>query len=253
MHPRALLRRRPSASLLVSFAALFVALGGVGYAATQLPSGSVGSSQLQNGSVTNHKIANGAVGNFKLAFGAVGPRKLQNGAIGKNQIDPNEVQARVTGTCAGGQAMGSVGSSGSVACVPAAPKEFGTSSHASTVTGTTTPTQIASETLPSGSPFLVFAVAYATVTPGASVNDQWVQVSCTLAPGGTGNPQTSTATTHVTTGNNDSLAIPITVPTGSASATTTASVSCTESHASGNAPTVSVSATISAIQTTSNS
>ena len=59
---------RATKAVIVSFAALFVALGGVGYAAIHLPPNSVGSAQLQNGSV----------GNFKLKPGSVGPRKIIN-------------------------------------------------------------------------------------------------------------------------------------------------------------------------------
>jgi hypothetical protein len=45
----------------IAYAALFVALGGTSYAATNLPAGSVGSKQLRNGSVTAAKLAKGAV------------------------------------------------------------------------------------------------------------------------------------------------------------------------------------------------
>jgi hypothetical protein len=49
--------------------ALFVALGGTSYAATQLPRNSVGSSQIRNGAVTSSKLANGAVTPAKLSPG----------------------------------------------------------------------------------------------------------------------------------------------------------------------------------------
>jgi hypothetical protein len=45
--------------MVVALIALFAALGGVGWAATQLPANSVGTAQLQNASVTNHKLLNG--------------------------------------------------------------------------------------------------------------------------------------------------------------------------------------------------
>ena len=42
--------------MAVSLVALFMSLGGVGYAATQLPNNSVGPAQLKNSAVTNSKI-----------------------------------------------------------------------------------------------------------------------------------------------------------------------------------------------------
>ena len=61
MRPGSLLRRRPSPALVISIAALLMSLGGVGYAATQLPNGSVGTSALQNGAVTNSKLRDNSV------------------------------------------------------------------------------------------------------------------------------------------------------------------------------------------------
>jgi hypothetical protein len=51
----------------IAYAALFVALGGTSYAATNLPAGSVGTKQLRNGSVTASKLARGAVSPPKLS------------------------------------------------------------------------------------------------------------------------------------------------------------------------------------------
>jgi hypothetical protein len=49
--------RAPSPAMLVALAALFVALGGTGYAATRLlPRNSVGEHQLRSSAVTGHKI-----------------------------------------------------------------------------------------------------------------------------------------------------------------------------------------------------
>jgi hypothetical protein len=56
--------------------ALFVALGGTTYAATSLPTSSVGNRQLHNGAVTAKKLATSSVTNRKLASGSVGPGKL---------------------------------------------------------------------------------------------------------------------------------------------------------------------------------
>src|SRR5438105_13956438 len=114
--------RRPSAPLVVSFVALFVALGGVGYAAIQLPANSVGNAQLRNGSV----------GNWKLKFNSVGARKIINGSVGAKQVNSSQVQLRVGTTCSTG-AVKAISLSGSVTCTPTLPTEVGTSAAAVTL------------------------------------------------------------------------------------------------------------------------
>src|ERR1700744_953592 len=101
--------RRPSAPMVISLVALFFAFGGVGYAATQLPKGSVGTKQLRENSVTWDKIAPGTVGNAR--------------------INQTLVQTRVSGQCSGTNgAIGQVTQSGHVVCNPSASKEFGSTS-----------------------------------------------------------------------------------------------------------------------------
>jgi hypothetical protein len=51
--------RRPSAALVVSLVALFVALGGTTYAATSLPINSVGTAQIRNGAIVASKLRKG--------------------------------------------------------------------------------------------------------------------------------------------------------------------------------------------------
>jgi hypothetical protein len=58
--------RVPSPALVSSVVALFVALGGTGYAALRLPRNSVGAKQLKKNSVTAQKIASGAVTAAKI-------------------------------------------------------------------------------------------------------------------------------------------------------------------------------------------
>jgi hypothetical protein len=70
----------------ISLAALFVALGGVGYAATkigtkQLKNRAVTGPKLANNSVTSPKIRARAVRNGDLANNSVSTPKIQNGAI----------------------------------------------------------------------------------------------------------------------------------------------------------------------------
>jgi hypothetical protein len=63
--------RRPGGAMLIAVVALFVALGGTGYAAFSLPKNSVGSKQLKNKSVTTSKIKNRAVTARKINTGGL--------------------------------------------------------------------------------------------------------------------------------------------------------------------------------------
>ena len=60
---------RPSPAMIVACLALFVALGGFGYAATKLKPNSVKTKNLKDGAVTEPKLADGAVTRSKLASG----------------------------------------------------------------------------------------------------------------------------------------------------------------------------------------
>jgi hypothetical protein len=244
---KSLVRRRPSAPLIVSFAALFVALGGVGYAATQLPPGSVGNAQLRNGSV----------GNWKLKSNAVGARKIINGSVGAKQVSSSQVQLRVASDCSTG-AISAVGLSGTVTCTPTLPNELGTSSSAVTLgTGSTT---VATKSLTAGSSYLVLAFPHAVITGG--VSSQHVEVDCTLsvpsssAPGGTPTSNTITkslALDVASTSQSDAGTIPLVLPVASATSAQTATVACTDTATpSTTAPTVAVDSTLNAIQTGSN-
>src|SRR5215210_4800922 len=68
--------------MIVALVALFVAMGGVGYAALKLPKNSVGSRHIKANAVSSSKIANGTLlpGDFKAGqfpVGAQGVRGLQ--------------------------------------------------------------------------------------------------------------------------------------------------------------------------------
>jgi hypothetical protein len=251
MRLRSLFRRRPSASMAVSVVALFVALGGVGWAATTLPANSVGTAQLQNASVTNHKILNGSVGNFKLAFGAVGPRKMENGAVGTSQINANQVQARVTGTCSAG-AISSINNAGKVQCVSAPPQEFGGSTTTPvTVPSGTTATPITSKSLPGASSYLVFASPYVQITASSSP-PQAVEVDCTLAVGPTATATQTRSYTVELGADDQASSIPLVVTAPSNPNAITATVSCSKKFSGSPEPKVAVSTTINAIQTAGN-
>jgi hypothetical protein len=238
-----LARRRPSASLIVSFVALFVALGGVGYAATQLPKNSVGNAQLQNGSV----------GNWKLKSNAVGGRKIINGAVGAKQVNSTQVQLRVGTPCSTG-AVKAIGLSGTVTCTPTLPNEVGTSGAAVTLGAGST--QVATESLPAGSSYLVLAYPHAVIGGTAGVT-QRVEVDCTLSvPPGTGSSSTtkSLAVELAPGTNSQAGTIPLVLPVASSTSAQAATVSCTDSATPNTpAPSVAVDSTLNAIQTATNS
>lgn len=100
------LPRRPSSAVIIAAVALFVALGGTGYAALSLPKSSVGTKQLRNRAVTTGKIKNGAVTNAKLRNGAVTAAKIKDGAVTASKINttgltaPNALHATSADTAA---------------------------------------------------------------------------------------------------------------------------------------------------------
>jgi hypothetical protein len=76
-----LIRLRPSPALVISLLALFVALSGVGYAATQ-----IGTAQIKNGAVTAKKLHKNAVTKAKIKNNAVTKVKIKNGSVGTNKL-----------------------------------------------------------------------------------------------------------------------------------------------------------------------
>jgi hypothetical protein len=244
---KSLVRRRPSVSLVISFVALFVALGGVGYAAISLPANSVGNAQLQNGSV----------GNWKLKANAVGTRKIINGSVGAKQVNSSQVQLRVGTTCPTG-AVKAISPSGSVTCTPTLPNEVGTS--ASPVTLGTSATSVATQSLAAGSSYLVLAYPHAVISTTATV-PQRVEVDCTLSvPPGTITPSSTTTTKNslavdLDNGHAQAGTIPLVLPVASATSAQTATVSCTDTAtptSSTTTPTVAVDTTVNSIQTAAN-
>lgn len=234
--------------MVVALTALFFALGGVGYAATQLPANSVGTSQLQNGSV----------GNWKLKSNAVGARKIISGAVGAKQVNASQVQLRVASACSSGAAMASVGLSGTVTCTPALPNEYG--SNTAAVTLGASATQVATQSLSAGSSYLVMAYPHVVIS---GANGQHVEVGCTLSvPAGSGtpppaNPTTTTKSLAVDLGpSTESTAgtIPLVLPVASSTSVQPATVNCTGTTTGtpSTPATVKVDTSMSAIQTAGN-
>jgi hypothetical protein len=77
----AAVRKRVTYSNVIATMALFIALGGVAVAATQLPRNSVGKRQLKRGAVTSAKLAKKSVIAGKLGPNSVGPGNIGNGAV----------------------------------------------------------------------------------------------------------------------------------------------------------------------------
>ncbi len=254
MKLRSLVRRRPSPAIAISVVALFMSLGGVGYAATQLPANSVGTAQLRNGAVSYQKIqpnsvgkvrlADGGVINSKLSNSSVSYKKIQPGAVGTVRANLNQLQARVNGTCGAGTAIGAVDSKGNATCNATRPAEFGTTNNAATVTGTAT--GVTSVNLPAGASYLALANPTATVT--GSGTDQRVTVSCTLTVGSSTETRAATVNTGTSTGDSS-----VSIPLQAAGAAGTSSVSCLATPSTGALPKTVVTAAINGIQTASNS
>jgi hypothetical protein len=242
MSLRSLARRRPSTALVVSFLALFVSLGGAGWAALRIPPRSVGNAQLQNFSV----------GNTKLKPNSVGAAKIIAGAVGARQVNSSQVQLRVTGPCTVG-AIQSIAESGNVTCTQVQSNEYGKSG--TPVALGSGPMTVATESLPGGTSYLVLAYPHAVIG-GTAGGTQRVEVDCTLAvPPGTGTSSTTKSLAVELGSSGSTLAgtIPLVLPVASSSSAQAATVSCTDSATPDMpAPTVMVDSTINALQTASN-
>jgi len=95
-------RPRLSYANVISSIALFVALGGTGYAVTQLPRNSVGSRQLKANAVTSAKIRASAVQRSDLAPSARGGARGPRGPAGPaGALGPSEtIQVKRAGPIA---------------------------------------------------------------------------------------------------------------------------------------------------------
>ena len=238
MRLKSLISRRPSAAIVISTAALFMSLGGAGYAAISIPNHSVGTAQLRHNAVTSNKIKNGAV-TFK---------KINPGSVGIVRANTNQLQVRVSGTCATGSAIATVNQVGKVTCNSTLPAQFGTTNNQATLgTGSTS---ITSVTLPAGPSYVAFANPSVTVNPTNTAPAQHDAVSCTLTVGSNTETRSITFDTPATTTTTQTASFPLQAagPAGPSS------VACTSTTTGGGtAPTITVTSAINAIQTASNS
>ncbi|MGZ5375670.1 MAG: hypothetical protein ACXWEF_04375 [Solirubrobacterales bacterium] len=77
---------KPSPAMVVASIALFVALGGLGVAATKLKKNAVKTKNVKNSAITTKKIAKFAVTQDKIASGAVVSGKLGDSSVTSGKI-----------------------------------------------------------------------------------------------------------------------------------------------------------------------
>jgi hypothetical protein len=97
--------RRPSPALAIACLALFVALGGTGYAVSELPKNSVGTKQLKLNAVTGPKVRNGALGRADLKAGTIPPGYTFQRIVGAERVRDTTFDTAEL-TCPHGVAIG---------------------------------------------------------------------------------------------------------------------------------------------------
>jgi hypothetical protein len=111
--------RRPSPALVVACTALVVALGGTGYAATQLPPDSVGRVQIREGAVGSAQLRDGAIRAQDMSAGSVASKQVQDHSVRARDLASGVIPPRSTTAVrqSGGEAVapGAVGAA-SVGC-----------------------------------------------------------------------------------------------------------------------------------------
>lgn len=94
-------------SQAVAYVALFVALGGTGYAAVSLPAHSVGSRQLRTGAVGTSQLKNHSVAPIKLASGSIAAYVRDYAQVnGQGQLVASRPGARLLGWVTTGSSPG---------------------------------------------------------------------------------------------------------------------------------------------------
>ena len=86
-------RRHLSFANVTASIALFVALGGTGYAAISLPRNSVGATQIRRAAVTSSKVHSGAIGRSAIRSKAVGSSEIRTDAVGASEIRRGAVRS----------------------------------------------------------------------------------------------------------------------------------------------------------------
>jgi hypothetical protein len=102
------MQKRLTYANVMATVAVFIAMGGAGYAATQLPKNSVGSKQLKKNAVTTAKIKDGAVKGSKIDLSSLGivPKAATADSAGNAQtlqgLTPAQLSAASKSSCPAG-------------------------------------------------------------------------------------------------------------------------------------------------------
>lgn len=148
-------RLRPAPAMVVASVALLVALGGTGYAASQLPANSVGTAQLRNGAVTAPKV------------------KLHS--LVKADFKPGQILAGARGPFGPPGSPGPAGAPGPAGPAgPAGPSAAYSKAVVGPVALTTTVSTFASLSIPQAGNYVIFGKAYASTTASALITCQLV-------------------------------------------------------------------------------
>jgi hypothetical protein len=96
--------------------AIFIALGGSAYAASQLPANSVGTKQLKKGAVTSSKVKADSITGSDLNMPSLGTVPSASNALALDGLSVSAFQRRVNGSCPANAAINQVNGDGSVGC-----------------------------------------------------------------------------------------------------------------------------------------
>lgn len=179
--------RRPSPAMIVALIALFVALGGTGYAVTALPKNSVGEKQLRKGAVSSQKIRYSTIQSGDIAYNTIRGQDVRADTLGPREIAESKLgtvpRAALADTLGGLTAAqlkvrcpaGTLQTA--TACIEEsarAPESYGLANNTCNNAGRRLPTYAELTELSSGRPFppggeLAADVSESSTTPGEIV------------------------------------------------------------------------------------
>lgn len=158
---------RPAFSNVVALAALFIALGGVSYAAVKLPKNSVGTKQIKKNAVNSKKVKNGSLlaGDFKAGQLPAGPTGAQ-GLLGPVGAQGTTGAQGITGAAGATGATGPTGLKGATGTNGT----NGTTGATGPTGPSTTSVMAGSSTLSTGSQFIGLSGDTVAVAPNAGID-----------------------------------------------------------------------------------